>query len=100
MFYIEIIDNKITRYTENEKVANKFYENITKSKNEPVRSFDGKLYLSSNEIPKEAITLEEQQKIKSQILELESKKTIRRMTEALLGNEESIAFIKDIEAQI
>ena len=38
--------------------------------------------------------------IQNQIDYLESQITIRRMREAMLGNEESLAFIKDIEAQI
>lgn len=38
--------------------------------------------------------------IQEQITALESQQTPRRIREAMLGNEESLSFIEDIEAQI
>lgn len=98
MFYIEIIDNEITRYTENKNVANKFYKNHIESEVEPKRGFDGKLYLK--EIPSQVLIAEEKYKILGKIENLESQITPRRMREALANNKEALAFIADIESQI
>lgn len=98
MFYIEIIDNEITRYTENKNVVDKFYANYIESEIEPKRGFDGKLYLK--EIPKEVLAAEEKYKITCDIVKFENEITPRRMREAMLGNKDSIAFIEDIEKQI
>lgn len=100
MYYIEKIDNKISRYTEDEKLAKKFYANYIKSKTEPVRGFDGTLYINNEEIPQEVKNQEITFNIQKQIQELEFKITLRRMREAMLGNNESVAFIEDIEKHI
>lgn len=100
MFYIEIINNEITRYTKNKNAAEKFYEKFIESENEPVRGFDGKLYLEQKDIPDEIISLENKANIQEQIETLEAQITPRRMREAMLGNNESEEFLKTIESKI
>ena len=94
MFYLKMNDGGIESHTPSEEVAVAAFGDYETSATEPVRGYDGKFYLSEEEIP------EKPRDIMSEILALESQITPRRLREAALGIAASVDFIAAIETQI